>query len=137
MISGAVHDLSSPTDVSFTALCLSYPKISLNGSGKQTLSNGATCKVVHLHGNGEILQVVEELEEGPELLKSDSLNGDSKTTNWLTTKKKKVQIQVMGLIPLHPKPPCPGMRSPLKPPQQGSLLLQLTRPLLLITHSDK
>lgn len=38
-----------------------------------TLTDGAVGKVVHLHGDGEILQVVEELEEGPELLKADAL----------------------------------------------------------------
>lgn len=38
-----------------------------------TLPNGARSKVVHLHGDGEVLKVVEELEEGSELVKGDSL----------------------------------------------------------------
>ena len=43
-----------------------------------TLTNGAVGEVVHLHGDGEILQVVKKLEEGPELLKGDSLQRDNK-----------------------------------------------------------
>ncbi len=38
-----------------------------------TLSNGTTGKVVHLHGNGEVFEVIEELEERPELFKGDAL----------------------------------------------------------------
>lgn len=45
-----------------------------------TLSNGAIGKVVHLHGNFKILQIVQELEEGPELLKCDSLQRDNNET---------------------------------------------------------
>lgn len=41
------------------------------------MTNGAVGEVVHLHGDGKILQVVEELEEGPELLKGDSLQADN------------------------------------------------------------
>lgn len=48
-------------------------------NGEFTLTNGAVGKVVHLHGDGEILQVVKKLEEGPELLKGDSLQRDNKT----------------------------------------------------------
>lgn len=48
-------------------------------NGDFTLTNGAVGKVVHLHGDGEILQVVKKLEEGPELLKGDSLQRDNKT----------------------------------------------------------
>jgi len=39
------------------------------------LTNGAVGEIVHQHGDGKILQVVKELEEGPELLKGDSLQG--------------------------------------------------------------
>lgn len=38
-----------------------------------TLTNRAVGEVVHLHGDGEILQVIKELKEGPELLEGDSL----------------------------------------------------------------
>lgn len=38
-----------------------------------TLANGATGKVVHLHGDGKVLQVVEELKEGAELVEGDAL----------------------------------------------------------------
>lgn len=41
------------------------------------MANGAVGEVVHLHGDGKILQVVKELEEGPELLKGDSLQRDN------------------------------------------------------------
>lgn len=46
------------------------------------MTNGAVGEVVHLHCDGKILQVVKELEEGPELLKADSLQTDNnnKTT---------------------------------------------------------
>lgn len=46
------------------------------------MTDGAVGEVVHLHGDGEILQVVQELEERPELLKGDSLQTDdnNKTT---------------------------------------------------------
>lgn len=40
---------------------------------KLILANGATGKVVHLHGDGKVLQVVEELEEGAELVEGDAL----------------------------------------------------------------
>lgn len=42
-----------------------------------TLTNWAVGEVVHLHRDGKILQVVKELEEGPEFLKADSLQGDN------------------------------------------------------------
>lgn len=38
-----------------------------------TLTNRAVSKVIHLHGDGEILQVVQELEEWSELLEADPL----------------------------------------------------------------
>lgn len=41
-----------------------------------TLTNWAVGEVVHLHRDGKILQVVKELEEGPEFLKADSLQRD-------------------------------------------------------------
>lgn len=44
-----------------------------------TLSNGARSKIVHLHGDGKVLEVVEELEEGSELIKGDSLKSQKKS----------------------------------------------------------
>lgn len=38
-----------------------------------TLANGARGKIIHLHGDGKVLKVVEELEEGSKLIKGDSL----------------------------------------------------------------
>ena len=38
-----------------------------------TLADGAVGKVVHLHCDGKVLQVVQELEKRPKLFKSDSL----------------------------------------------------------------
>lgn len=38
-----------------------------------TLANGARGKIIHLHGNGKILKIVEKLEEGSKLIKGDSL----------------------------------------------------------------
>lgn len=52
----------------------SIQSIVFGGSSRLvTLSDGARGKVVHLHGDGEVLQVVEELEEGPELVEGDAL----------------------------------------------------------------
>lgn len=53
-----------------------------------TLSNGAIGKVVHLHGYFKILQIVQELEEGPKLLKCDSLQRDNNETLSLFLKHK-------------------------------------------------
>ena len=47
-------------------------------SSPPTLSNGARSKIVHLHGDGKVLEVVEELEEGSELIKGDSLKSQKK-----------------------------------------------------------
>ena len=38
-----------------------------------TLANGARGKIIHLHGDGKVLKVVEKLEEGSKLIKGDSL----------------------------------------------------------------
>lgn len=38
-----------------------------------TLANGAGGKIIHLHGDGKVLKVVEKLEEGSKLIKGDSL----------------------------------------------------------------
>ena len=38
-----------------------------------TLADGAVGKVVHLHCDGEVLQVVQELEKRAKLFKSNSL----------------------------------------------------------------
>lgn len=57
-----------------------------------TLTNGAVGKVVHLHRNSKILQVVKELEEGPELLKADSLQTD-KDNQALTVAHKACETQ--------------------------------------------
>ena len=42
-----------------------------------TLANRAIRKVVHLHGDGKILNVVKELEEASELLECDALQQET------------------------------------------------------------
>lgn len=56
-----------------------------------TLSDGAGSKVVHLHGDGKVLQVVEKLEEGSKLIKGDSLK-----------KKDKRKLSTCARIKQHP-----------------------------------
>lgn len=65
-----------------------------------TLSNGARSKIVHLHGDGKVLEVVEELEEGSELIKGDSLKSQKKSicegTNFkLALEKGEVMMEIM------------------------------------------
>lgn len=45
------------------------------------MSDGAAGKVVHLHGDGKVLQVVEELKEGPELVERDALQEEEAREN--------------------------------------------------------
>lgn len=65
-----------------------------------TLSNGAIGKVVHLHGNFKILQIVQELEERPELLKCDSLQRDNNETKscWESMRNDKVPHETNSCI---------------------------------------
>lgn len=49
------------------------PSGHIHSSCKLILSNGASGEIVHLHGNGKVLEVVEKLEEGSKLIKGDSL----------------------------------------------------------------
>lgn len=57
-----------------TKITLKAPSVHASTMWDITLPSWAVGKVVHLHGDGKILQVVKELEEGPKLLKSDSLH---------------------------------------------------------------
>lgn len=57
-----------------TKITLKTPSVHASTLWDVTLANWAVGKVVHLHGDGKILQVVKELEEGPKLLKGDSLH---------------------------------------------------------------
>lgn len=57
-----------------TKITLKAPSVHASTMWDVTLPSWAVGKVVHLHGDGKILQVVKELEEGPKLLKSDSLH---------------------------------------------------------------
>lgn len=58
------------------------------------MSDGAGSKVVHLHGDGKVLQVVEKLEEGSKLIKGDSLKKKDK--------KKKLEMSTYARIKQHP-----------------------------------
>lgn len=67
-----------------------------------TLTNGAVGKVVHLHCDRKILQVVKELEEGPELLEADSLQTD-KDNRALAVARKACETQHEKIMKSHLK----------------------------------
>lgn len=62
----------------YKVTCQLQPSGYIYCSCKLILSNGARCKIIHLHCNRKVLKVVEELEEGSELVKGNSLKWQKK-----------------------------------------------------------